>query len=437
MGKVFQKLIVYLDQNFLSNMAKVEDNDRVNPRYKKIYDLLHEGFVEEKLVVPRSFFHDLETSLAPDLRDRIQRIQGALGQIDLRNRDQVKTSELERAAEEFNGKDVQPVDYRLAYQQDPDKRVEQLDIRVNLDMSVFEFPKTRALTTKQITDLRDRIKKEGVDLPEQIRREYEDYVVYFPAHRRAVLLEHFGGDVEKLDEFLKSDERHRIPGVDVNSKLWAKLLVGYRDRQIKQSDYMDVQIISTYLPYVDVLATDTFMATAVKELGLDTEYGTRVFAANEAGLAALEIYLSEEVESLAPVNVPVASVFVLSDDSIKAESFSFFRRLGNLVKRNEVRRRGWIEVFGFDDGQMPEYRHGPSGARAPFHGMQEVNTIRIEAGAGQVDVLEKCRGRCRSSSFVFIDRLQKLPDDFCEMLVSKCAGGESVVLGYSIHHIGN
>ena len=64
MPKSTKKLLIYLDQNFLSEMAKADPNNKVKPEFKELYDLLHTGFVEEKLVVPQSWFHDLETSFA-------------------------------------------------------------------------------------------------------------------------------------------------------------------------------------------------------------------------------------------------------------------------------------------------------------------------------------------------------------------------------------
>src|ERR1017187_9475755 len=49
MGKRTQKLLVYLDQNFLSNMSKADVNEKVRPEFKEIYELLHQGFVDESL----------------------------------------------------------------------------------------------------------------------------------------------------------------------------------------------------------------------------------------------------------------------------------------------------------------------------------------------------------------------------------------------------
>jgi hypothetical protein len=64
MGTRTQKLLVYLDQNFLSEMSKADVNEKVRPEFKEIYELLRQGFVDEKLVVPGSLLHDIESSLA-------------------------------------------------------------------------------------------------------------------------------------------------------------------------------------------------------------------------------------------------------------------------------------------------------------------------------------------------------------------------------------
>ena len=65
-----RKLLVYLDQNFVSEMAK-PTHDRVRPDFRELYSVLHEGFWNEQLVVFRSGFHDVETSLAGALKDAI------------------------------------------------------------------------------------------------------------------------------------------------------------------------------------------------------------------------------------------------------------------------------------------------------------------------------------------------------------------------------
>ena len=68
MPKRTKKLLVYLDQNFISEMAKADVNVKVKQEWKDLFSLLKEGFLGEKLVVPQSWFHDVETSFAPVLK---------------------------------------------------------------------------------------------------------------------------------------------------------------------------------------------------------------------------------------------------------------------------------------------------------------------------------------------------------------------------------
>lgn len=79
MGKRTKKLIVYLDQNFLSGMSKANINQKVRPEFKGVYEMLHEGFIDEKLVIPGSLLRDIESSLATHLKEGSTRINITLG----------------------------------------------------------------------------------------------------------------------------------------------------------------------------------------------------------------------------------------------------------------------------------------------------------------------------------------------------------------------
>ena len=104
MGKRTQKLLVYLDQNFLSDMSKADVNEKVRPEFKEIYELLHQGFVDEKLVVPGSLLHDIESSLATHLKERIVTYQHYLGQVRLYRPDEIRDKQTSAALDRFMGR---------------------------------------------------------------------------------------------------------------------------------------------------------------------------------------------------------------------------------------------------------------------------------------------------------------------------------------------
>ena len=132
--------------------------------------------------------------------------------------------------------------------------------------------------------------------------------------------------------------------------------------------------------------------------------------------------------------MPRLSIFVAATDSIKKNSFSFFRKIGTQAKTAENRCGAWIEVFGFDDGRMPRYemRQAPRLA-APFYGLQDVLVIECSASDGADALVEAARKECRSTHFVLIDAYQDLPDDFMMQALATPRDGKGSVLGYRVH----
>ncbi len=86
-------------------MSKAGTSERARPEFKDIYELLHQGFINEKLVVPGSCLHDVESSLATHLKDRIVEYQHYLGQVRLYRPDEIRNRQTTEAFEIFTGRD--------------------------------------------------------------------------------------------------------------------------------------------------------------------------------------------------------------------------------------------------------------------------------------------------------------------------------------------
>jgi hypothetical protein len=158
MGKRSQKLLVYLDQNFLSEMSKADINEKVRPEFKEIYELLHRGFVDEKLVVPGSMLHDIESSLATHLKDRIVSYQHYLGQVRLYRPDEITNTQTFAAFDLFTGHTPEdPLRPRAAFLDDPDQRVKRFDITVDSHLEKHNFRQSRHVTAKDLEALRQRL----------------------------------------------------------------------------------------------------------------------------------------------------------------------------------------------------------------------------------------------------------------------------------------
>src|SRR5262249_4421123 len=121
-----RKLLVYLDQNFISEMAKADINVKVKQEWRDLCSLLKEEFLDEKLVMPQSWFHDVETSFAPILKKRIVSYQNYLGQVDLHSARNVEINQTARFLQRFLGKsDADPLETKIAFRDHPDGRVQR------------------------------------------------------------------------------------------------------------------------------------------------------------------------------------------------------------------------------------------------------------------------------------------------------------------------
>ena len=270
MGKRTQKLLIYLDQNFLSDMAKADIKEKVRPEFKEIYELLHQGFTDEKLVVPASLLHDIESSLDTGLKDRIVSYQHYLGRVRLYRPDEIKDTQTFAAFDQFLGHAPEdPLRPRAAFLQDPDQRVERFGISVDAHLENHDFRKSRHGTAKDLEELRQRILAKVT---------YEQQVAIEQETQRNEFIEtgfRFCGTVsgekrEQLKAFTESDDFKRIPLLRIEAHLIASILTRKPNRQIKPSDGTDIDALSAYAPL--------WMCSARMLLwpGPDTGHGQRI-----------------------------------------------------------------------------------------------------------------------------------------------------------------
>ena len=86
-----------------------------------------------------------------------------------------------------------------------------------------------------------------------------------------------------VDTFLAEDGLARLPLHDIQGQMLAQVLSD-QGRTLRDSDAVDIEILSMALPYCDLVVTDTFMASLVKGLKLDRAYGALVLPAGNEGL---------------------------------------------------------------------------------------------------------------------------------------------------------
>jgi hypothetical protein len=431
-----RKLLVYLDQNFISEMAKPA-HDRVRPDFRELYSILQQGFWNEQLVVLRSHFHDVETSLAGLLKEAIRTKRSTLGHVDTTSQWNIRNSQIVASLHKFIGRDNgRPViSHDDAFEDQPDDRVGHFDITVDMDGMHAGAKEKRERHAASLDTVRQRIRDNSISYEQQFRFEMDaarqDALQPYSVRTYAASA---GVTDEQYRQFVSSNAFAEVPIVWIEAALLARVMTAHSNRQIGQGDGTDIDAMATYLPYCDVYGADRFMAGVAKALKVPERYNCHLFDSGKDGVARLIAHLHKAVASIAPVNVPELSVFVAATDNVKENSFSFFRKLGIQVKQAGNSCGAWIEVFGFDDGRMPQYelRQVP-GVPAPFYGLQDVVVIKCSASDGTDALIEAARKECRSTHFVLIDTYQELPDDFIMKALMTPRDGKSSVLGYRVH----
>lgn len=422
MPKRTRKLLVYLDQNFLSAMAKADTHQNVNPAFNDIYELLHQGFVNEKVVVPASVLHDIESSLDTRIKDRIAIYQGYLGQVRLRRPDEVWNRQVDAVLCAFSERSAKdPLDPDIAFLDDPDQKVQRLGIRVDGHLERFNFRTARHDTARRLEALRQRLLAEGVGFEQQLeveeQEQRDEFLRFYFRHCQPPSDE----DRQRFTAFTESPTFRTIPLPRIQAHLFAAILTRKPTRAVRSGDAADIEILSAYAPYMDVVCTDAFMADQLLALGFDAEFATRVFHAKKESLCALKLFIERELCQMTPIRRPSITVFVLPPKDHRDQASAFFRQLG--ASARAMGTAEYCEIFAFDDGAMSrnELARLP-GNPLPFYGLQDVTRLELPVGARESQILALCRAHCRSEHFMLIDEYRNIRKTF---MVGAAMGAES------------
>ena len=224
---------------------------------------------------------------------------------------------------------------------------------------------------------------------------------------------------KELTAFTNSTDFTSIPLLRIEAHLFASILTRKPERQIQPGDGTDIDALSAYAPYMDVVCTDAFMADQMR--GIAQEYGTALCNAKTSSLRELKVFLETYLSGAPPIRRPSITAFVLPPKERRDDSFQFFYRLGSALRAMGMNEYG--EIYAFDDGAMPTYEVPQlPGAPVPFYGMQDVTRIELPHGATEGDILNICHKLCRSDDFVLIDEYKEILDSFM-LGAAMCAEG--------------
>ncbi len=297
------KLIVYLDQNFVSNMAKAKflgDSGLAakTAPYGSRFDRLSALVENESLICAESLFHALESEdmkLATAVQTVLSRLSFGLR---FRTPWEIVMFQAFRATQLFFALPSEETPHwQDAFTDDPDEPLDSRTIQIGAGRVTLRTAWSAApRTVKPTAYMRDRQAVRGKYLWKDFtarKAEQKNAIVDTlflnptDVHCRNIL----GGlrkywflhdlPQNRFHEFLNSSELRDCPFVSILSTLSAAINCDPK-RTAKPSDAMDTLILATVLPYCDAVGVSADLFALWQQTKLERTFKARVFSSKES-----------------------------------------------------------------------------------------------------------------------------------------------------------
>jgi hypothetical protein len=307
------KQILYLDQNFISEMAKAEDRkDSQRQDYQKLLSIIRTKVNQNRLVCPASQFHREES--AQD--ERIKRIVWPLVEefsraLEFHKSTQILDNQVALAGLAYYGKEPPHVPgWAVAFNKDPLEPVQHLAhlespgglIDNNRDVVALitgvygEFKTARHGESITLTQHVDFYKKQLVVeayfvSPEDLLRHFPEQLNNPSGRIGSTVVKQRQQSIFKLlslcsdsvgiwpfNDFWNSKELLACPFLTVRASLMAVDISSYPEKHLTTSLNNDFEMVASVLPYVDMLATENYMAEIIRQAKLSQRFKARVFS---------------------------------------------------------------------------------------------------------------------------------------------------------------
>ncbi|HXJ03955.1 MAG TPA: hypothetical protein VNH65_02585 [Candidatus Acidoferrum sp.] len=316
------KLIIYLDQNFVSEMAKAKflgDPVRASKTapYGSRYDNLKNLVENELAICPESLFHQLESENA-ELATASQKLVTRLSYgLRLHSPWEIAAHQALRAAKTFLslGEEEAPP-WQDAFLHDPHESVDNRALTIGSGRAILSSPwSMEACTVKPTAYMSDRRemarnKFTWTDLSARKRCQEEGIIDALFIHPKdshcrgaAIALQNYWPQrnvaPETFSGFLKSKELRGCPFISILSTLCAALDC-QPNRGPKPSDAFDTLILATVLPYCDVVATSSDLEALWQQTRLRSKFKAQVYGAKQVQLKEFDDWLTTALASAPP-----------------------------------------------------------------------------------------------------------------------------------------
>lgn len=318
--------ILWLDTNVVIDMTKyrenVELNDLQRDRVSKLIDVIYQKTRSGKLL----YVEGDQDEEINSLNSEAHKTQSFLSMgIKFQYRKAIHDEQLYAFMDAYiNKQDTVIIDYRDAFYNDPVEEVKDrnsghlngLIISVHGEVTereIRERTNRKQVILEQFNELRQMLVASGVTYEQQLQKEYTGIIQACRAvmdkisdkvrnglmittediDQLSIITElgamwgQLSGNAEGLVDFLKSECYKEIPHIDIGCRLLAKIVTSITP--VVSGDSMDVNHISTVLPYSDIVVTDRKMKNRIVQLGIDKKYNTKVLCLNDIDEILIEL----------------------------------------------------------------------------------------------------------------------------------------------------
>ena len=308
--------ILWLDTAVLIKMAKQRTGEQIGEpdasRVATLYETIYRLTRQQRLLCPAGDQRE-EYELGDRLVEAIQDLQDQLSLgIEFQHRQGVEDAQIPKAIRDYiEGVQAIQLSYRDGFLEDPVPEAQRLgDFYIVVPRaSSREMIDRRRATGKVVRVEWEKLRAQNVadKVPFEMQRERE-YAGALEGHvhhlRRLAQRQAAGQDptpdeflaaqiigtylavwkrrggqppeLEGLEQFFRSPQFRDLPAQELQANVLAKLLTS--PNPIQSGDSMDVQMLSTVLPFCDLIVTDQKMKTILCDLGADRRYQVQIFA---------------------------------------------------------------------------------------------------------------------------------------------------------------
>lgn len=338
-----KKIILYLDQNFISDIQKAISESKDDPRLEKLVELgnlITRLVKEEKVICPLSSYHSQESHI--DFRKPIlDQAFSFSWDLEFRTELNLRLHQIKDSCIDFFGiRNLFPSYewWEIPFGANPDLPNSSrgrgnifIHVRRNIKQLDENHQKNKNAYLGWFTPIQERVRKSGVTFEQCKKGEIESWsqativaplkeiyelkmkddepteeqvANYLNAEDAVLVFEKLKVSCQSsktLNEYIGSHEIKEIPLAKIQGTLFAAILTGHVKYNNKSSSQMDININSMVLPYVDIFCTDSANKDLIKQLKLDKEYDVELYSMKDTELLINKLLDFDKKNSLAEV----------------------------------------------------------------------------------------------------------------------------------------